>query len=352
MTSQPVPRFRLSQRKQLRLSEESLVTLSTFGEAKHLPLVVQPAVRGVSLSNWLVNQRDFIHEVILQHGAVLFRGFGVELPDELQTAVTVLCGEAMAYKERSSPRSQVAGNVYTSTDYPPNEEIFPHNEHSYSQIFPMKLFFCCQTPAASGGTTPLIDTRRVYKNIPDDVRSEFERKGWMFVRNFNTGFGLSWQTVFQTTDQAVVEEYCRSANIEWEWLGGDRLRTSQVRPAMIQHPATGERVWFNHATFFHVTTLKPSLLKILRSSFTEDQMPNNTFFGDGSSIPDTVVEKLRHSYLSERVSFPWEKGDLIVLDNVLTAHGRDTYSGPRKILFAMAEPVERDLTRELAALAH
>lgn len=352
MTSQPAPRFKLGQRKQLRLSEESLVTLSTFGEAKHLPLVVQPAVRGVSLSNWLVNRRDFIHEAILQHGAVLFRGFGVELPDELQAAVTVLCGEAMAYKERSSPRSQIAGNVYTSTDYPPDEEIFPHNEHSYSKRFPMKLFFCCQTPAANGGTTPLIDTRRVYKKIPDDVRSEFERKGWMFVRNFNTGFGLSWQTVFQTTDQAEVEEYCRSANIEWEWLGGDRLRTRQVRPSVIQHPATGECVWFNHATFFHVTTLKPSLLKILRSSFTEDQMPNNTFFGDGSTIPDDVVEKLRHAYLSERVSFPWEKGDLIVLDNVLTAHGRDAYSGPRKILFAMAEMVERDLARELAALAH
>src|ERR1700739_2639683 len=173
MTSQPAPRFRLGQRKQLRLSEESLVTLSTLGEAKHLPLVVQPAVRGVSLSNWLVNQPDFIHEMVLPHGAVVFRGFGVELPDELQAAVTALCGEAMAYKERSSPRSQVAGNVYTSTDYPPDEEIFAHNEHSYSKTFPMKLFFCCQTPAASGGTTPLIDTRRVYKNIPEDVRSEF-----------------------------------------------------------------------------------------------------------------------------------------------------------------------------------
>lgn len=352
MTSQPLPRFRLSQRKQLRLSEESLVNISTFGEAQHLPLVVQPAVQSVSLSNWLVNQRDFIREAILQHGAVLFRGFGAGTSDELQAAVNVLCGEAMAYKERSSPRSQVAGNVYTSTDYPPDEEIFPHNEHSYSKRFPMKLFFCCQTPAASGGMTPLFDTRRVYKNIPGDVRSEFERKGWMFVRNFNTGFGLSWQTVFQTTDRAVVEEYCRSANIEWEWLDGDRLRTRQVRPSMIQHPATGECVWFNHATFFHVTTLKPSLLKILRSSFTEDQMPNNTFFGDGSTIPDAVVEKLRQVYLSERVSFPWEKGDLIVLDNVLTAHARDTYSGERKILFAMAEPVERDLAQELAALAH
>ncbi|HEV2962265.1 MAG TPA: TauD/TfdA family dioxygenase [Candidatus Angelobacter sp.] len=352
MTSQPAPRFRLGQRKQLCLSEESLVTLSTFGEAKYMPLVVQPAVRGVSLSDWLVHQRDSIQELILQHGAVLFRGFGVELPGELQAAVTVLCGEAMAYKERSSPRSQVAGNVYTSTDYPPNEEIFPHNEHSYSKTFPMKLFFCCQTPAGSGGTTPLVDTRRVYKSIPDEVRSEFERKGWMFVRNFNTGFGLSWQTVFQTTDQAVVEEYCRASNIEWEWLSGDRLRTRQIRPSVVQHPATGERVWFNHATFFHATTLKPSLLKILRSSFAEDEMPNNTFFGDGSTIPDAVVEKLRHAYLTERVSFPWEKGDLIVLDNILTAHGRDTYSGPRKILFAMAEPVERDLVRELAALAH
>jgi alpha-ketoglutarate-dependent taurine dioxygenase len=349
-TTQPAPTFRLAQRQQFRLSAEALVNISTLSEEQLLPVVIQPGVKGVDLANWLAGHRDTVQNLILQRGAVLFRGFGISRPNDFQVVVAALCGEAMTYKERSSPRSQVADKVYTSTDYPADEEIFPHNEHSYSKIFPAKLFFCCDTPATAGGATPLADTRRVYEGIPVEIRSEFERKGWMFVRNFNTGFGLPWQTVFQTEDPAVVEEYCRSADIQWEWRGGNGLRTRQLRPVMVQHPAIGERIWFNHLTFFHVSSLKPSLVKMLRSSFAEDEMPNNTFFGDGSAIPDAVAERLRHAYLNARVSFQWEKGDLIVLDNILTAHARDSYSGPRKILFAMAEPVERDLKRELAEL--
>lgn len=351
-TTQPVPPFRIGQRKQLRVSKESLVNISTFSPDQSLPAVIQAAIEGVSLSSWLGSHRNQVQELILQHGAVLLRGFGVHRPEEFQSAVTALCVEAMSYKERSSPRSQVSDKVYTSTDYPADEEIFPHNEHSYSKTFPVKIFFCCDTPAITGGATPLADTRRVYKRIPAEIRAEFERKGWMFVRNFNTGLGLPWQTVFQTEDNSVVEEYCRSANIEWEWRSGDQLRTRQVRPTVVQHPITGEHIWFNHLTFFHVSTLKPSLVKMLRASFAEDEMPNNTFFGDGSPIPDDVAEHLRRAYLDERVSFSWEKGDLVVLDNVLTAHARNSYTGLRKILFAMAEPFERDLARELSELGH
>jgi alpha-ketoglutarate-dependent taurine dioxygenase len=349
-TTQPVPAFRIGQRKQLRVSGESLVNISTLSADQPLPAVIQAAVDGVGLSSWLSSHLDQVQELILHHGAVLFRGFSIQRPEDFQSAVTALCGEAMSYKERSSPRSQVADKVYTSTDYPADEEIFPHNEHSYSKTFPVKLFFCCDTPALTGGSTPLADTRRAYQRIPAEIRAEFERKGWMFVRNFNTGCGLPWQTVFQTKDRSVVEDYCRSANIEWEWRSGDQLRTRQVRPAIVQHPATGERVWFNHLTFFHVSTLKPSLVKMLRASFAEDEMPNNTFFGEGSPIPDDAAEQLRRAYLDEKVSFSWQKGDLIVLDNILTAHARDSYTGPRKILFAMAEPFERDLARELAEL--
>jgi alpha-ketoglutarate-dependent taurine dioxygenase len=245
----------------------------------------------------------------------------------------------MAYRERSSPRTKVGENIYTSTDYPATESIFPHNEHSYSNHFPLKLFFWCEIAAQQGGETPLGDTRKIYTRIPSGIREKFSEKGWMFVRNYNSGFGLPWQTVFQTEEKAVVEEYCRKADIMWEWPEEGKLRTRQVRSAIARHPYTQELVWFNHATFFHVTTLKPSIASALRANYAEDELPNNTFYGDGSPIPEEVMAVLRQAYVDEMVSFPWQPGDVILIDNMLVAHARAPYAGPRRILFAMAEPM-------------
>jgi alpha-ketoglutarate-dependent taurine dioxygenase len=163
----------------------------------------------------------------------------------------------------------------------------------------------------------------------------------MYVRNFGDGLSLPWQTVFQTTDKSAVELYCRRAGIEFEWKPGDRLRTRQVRPVVATHPRTGETVWFNHATFFHVTTLDPRMRDALTAEFGDEDLPNNTFYGDGSGIEPQVLDELRDAYQKEMISFSWKKGDLILLDNMLTAHARAPFVGPRKILFAMAEPFTR-----------
>ncbi|MFL6253469.1 MAG: TauD/TfdA family dioxygenase, partial [Pyrinomonadaceae bacterium] len=177
---------------------------------------------------------------------------------------------------------------------------------------------------------------------PASVRERFAEKGWMYVRNFGDGLGLDWRTVFQTTERAVVEEHCRRHGIEFEWKDGGRLRTRSVRPAVARHPRTSEMVWFNHATFFHVTTLEPPVRELLMREFDERDLPTNTFYGDGSPIEESVADELREAYRQETVVFPWQRGDLLVLDNMLTAHGRRPYAGERRILVGMAEPVSHD----------
>ena len=164
----------------------------------------------------------------------------------------------------------------------------------------------------------------------------------MYVRNFHPGFGLSWQTVFQTDDRARVEEYCREAGIEHEWRSGDRLRTRQVRPAIACHPRTGETVWFNHATFFHVSTLPEVVREPLWRDFGEEDLPNNTYYGDGSPIEPETAEHMRQAYLGEMVELPWRQGDLLLIDNMLTAHARNPFTGARKVVVAMADPHTRD----------
>jgi alpha-ketoglutarate-dependent taurine dioxygenase len=36
---------------------------------------------------------------------------------------------------------------------------------------------------------------------------------------------------------------------------------------------------------------------------------------------------------------PWRSGDLMLVDNVRSAHARERFEGPREVLVAMADPV-------------
>jgi alpha-ketoglutarate-dependent taurine dioxygenase len=328
-------------RRRVQLLTQQLIKTEYLQPGQTLPLVIRPAVPDLDPIAWALENRELIKTQVLQHGALLFRDFNLQTPERFRQFIEAAAGELIEYRERSSPRSQVGERVYTSTDYPAEQSIFPHNEHSYALTFPLRLFFFCETPAAQGGETPLADTRKILARIDTQIIDRFREKKWRYVRNFGDGFGLPWQTVFQTTDRVVVEEYCRRARIECEWKEGNRLRTWQVREAIAAHPQTGESVWFNHATFFHVSTLERQLREALLSEFDEEDLPNNTYYGDGSPIEPEVLDKLRTAYRQEMVQFGWQKGDLVMLDNMLTAHARSPFEGERKVLFAMAEPFTR-----------
>ena len=330
-------------RKVVSAALEKLIQTDYLHPDWSLPLVLRPAVKGVNLIAWASDNRAFIETQLFKHGAILFRDFDLNSLEEFEQLIAAICGEALEYRYRASPRSQVSGRIYTSTDYPADQSIFPHNEHAYSPVFPGKIFFYCVTPAQSGGETPIGSTRKIFERFDLKIRDRFIQKQIMYVRNFGDGFGLPWQTVFQTTERSEVEKYCRSHNIEVEWKDGDRLRTRQVSPAIIKHPQTGEIVWFNHATFFHVSTLPPNIRDSLLVEFPEEDLPTNTYYGDGSSIEASVLEELRYAYLQEMVAFPWQKGDILMLDNLLAVHARNPYTGSRKVVVGMAEPLNHTI---------
>lgn len=331
--------IRLARRRIVSAEKDDLVKRS-FGPNGTPPLVIQPAIDGVSRASWLAKNREWIESRLHEHGAILFRDFNLRGVGEFEDFVRVFGHELLSYSYQSTPRSKVSENIYTSTEYPAGQTIQLHNEMAYARSWPMKIFFYCVTPAAEGGETPIADSRRVFARIDERIRERFIRKQIMYCRNYDEGLDLPWTTVFQTTDRAQVEAYCREAGIDFEWLDGNRLRTRQVCQAAVAHPITGAWVWFNQAHLFHVSSLEPSVRAALSSTYEVDEYPRNAYYGDGSTIEDEVLESIREAYREETTVFPWQAGDVLMLDNMLMAHGRQPFMGQRKVVVAMVQAFE------------
>lgn len=325
------------QREQVSLSPESLAAVSPPVGGRGLPATVRPNVEGVDLAAWVRAHRVEVEALLASHGAVLFRGFGPREAADFETLMRALSERLIKYDYRSTPRSDVSEYVYTSTEYPCELSIPLHNEMSYAADWPMRLWFLCAEAAAEGGETPVADSRRVYARLDPAVRERFAEKQVLYVRNYGSGFDLPWQNVFQTADPTAVESFCRASGIEWEWRGSDQLRTRERHQAVARHPRTGEMVWFNQAHLFHVSSLRAELRDTLLEAMAEDDLPRNTYYGDGSPIEASALEAIGEAYEREAVTAPWQSGDVLLVDNMLAAHGRAPYRGRRRVLVGMSD---------------
>jgi alpha-ketoglutarate-dependent taurine dioxygenase len=284
---------------------------------------------------WIQSRQEWLSENLQTGGAVLLRGFKAISVEDFERIATIAGGGEgpQPYENRSTPRKRVKGNILTSTEYPASETITLHNENSYSSEWPGVILFLCQQPAIRGGETPIADSRRVYTSISGDTRVRFESRGVTYLRNYGQ-LGLSWQETFQTERQADVEEYCKHHGIEWKWHSDGGLQTRHTLPAARRHPLTGASVWFNQAHLFHVSSLG-SVGDYMVEALGKDHLPRNASFGDGSEIARDLLDEIRGAYDKHEIVFGWKPNDLLILDNMLWAHGRRPFSGSRRVIVAM-----------------
>lgn len=299
-----------------------------------LPVLVGPAFAGEPLLAALPRLHADIESLVSTVGGVLLRGFAVPTVDDFRAFAAGFGLPLLSYEFGSTPRTEVGGGVYTSTEYPAHQAIPLHNEQAYTREWPMRIWFHCVTASPEGGETPIADSRAVLRRMPAAVRERFA-PGILYVRNYGE-FDVPWQKVFNTDSRAEVEAYCRKTGIRWEWLPDGELRTTQLCQAIETHPASGAAVWFNQAHLFHVSNLQPEVRESLEDLLGVENLPRNTYFADGSPIPDAILDEVRAVLDAETVSFRWEAGDVLMLDNMLAAHARAPFKGPRKVVVAMA----------------
>ncbi|HEV7919901.1 MAG TPA: TauD/TfdA family dioxygenase [Thermoanaerobaculia bacterium] len=312
------------------------LTTEPLLEAGGREILLSVDTTGQKLLEWAEQNRERVEELLLQRGVLLIRGLKFPSSKQFGQVLAILFGEElMGYDYRSTPRTELRDNVYTATEYHPSEFIPQHNESSYANKWAMRAGFLCMLPSEVGGSTPLADSRAVYKKIPAEIREKFEARGVKYVRNYGD-IDLPWTEVFQTTERDVVERFCAENDLRFAWKENGGLRTEQVNPAVAVHPVTGDKVWFNQAHLFHVSSLRPEVRESLLAVCGEAGLPRNAYYGDGEPLEEDVLQIIRDVYASETFHFDWRKNDLMVLDNMLFTHGRQPFSGDRKILVGMA----------------
>jgi hypothetical protein len=304
-----------------------------------LPLVGAATGRysGDQLREWLLINKEDIQQRLHARGAILFRGFDISSPAHFQEIASIFCNDFSDYVGGNSPRTRVSSHVFTSTEYPKEERISMHNEASYLLCMPRTILFCCLQPASTGGQTPLADCRRVLSRIDQRVRDRFDRAGIRYVNNLHGGVGLgrSWKQAYGTDDRGEVERQLKANGGAFEWRRNGSLRTSMLAPATARHPATDEKVWINQAEQWHSSSLDPALLEDLRWILSEDELPHNAYLGDGSPLNADDLADVRKAMAAEERIFDWQKGDVLLCDNCLVMHGRQPFTGNRKVVVAM-----------------
>ncbi len=217
------------------------------------------------------------------------------------------------------------------------------------------------------GETPLADFRRVYRDLPPDVRARFESRGVKNIRNYagpNGGNRLDpwklkrWDEMFGTTDRAAVARSCEANGFDLTWKPDGGLRLVNVQPAAKKHPVTGEPVWFNHTQVFHLSAVPDeyrriadrqgqlryvalagvarAAVRLRRRAVPDEDQAMHCTHGDGTPIADGDMDAVRDAIWQNMVFFKWRKGDVLIIDNDSVAHGRMPYTGPRQIAVAWA----------------
>ena len=299
-------------------------------DAYELIRVFRPDVPGRDLVEWIAENAEKVEAESQAHTLLLFRGFSVGSPAKFEQAIQTIVPELNTDYGDLSHRVDNTNFVQEATPYPPEEAILFHNEASHTPGWPERICFYCQLPAAADGETPIMPCDRVLQALRPEVRDEFAARGLRYIRNFIPGLDVPWERFFGTSDRAEVERQCRENGTDFFWREDGGLRIETNRPAVIRHSVSGEPLFFNQILLHHPAVLDDETREDLLA-LCDGDFPRSVSYGDGTPIPDSVIEEVLKVEIDQAVIFDYEPDDVVVVDNVAFAHARRPYTPPRSI---------------------
>ncbi|WP_281561584.1 non-ribosomal peptide synthetase [Thalassomonas sp. RHCl1] len=327
---------KLSKMKKLKkTSETPQVTAAPLNPERPFPLLVQCHNPSLDPLSWARQNQQQILSWLEVHAGIVFRGFNLPTELEFEQFCVAIYPELYAMYG-DLPKNDIGSKIYKSTPYPEDQMIMYHNESCHQHRWPRRQWFYCSQPSPVGGHTPIVDCREMYQRLPENIREKLEQKHLCYVRNFS-GLDVSWQHFFKTEDRSKVEALCQQNDIDYTWYGEDNLRISQVCPAVITHPVTGEKSFFNQIQLHHFSFLEADVQQHLLTTGGLDNLPRNVCYGDMEPLEQEVVDLISELYEACAVRFDWQKADVVMVDNMLAAHARDPFEGERKIAVAMGD---------------
>jgi Taurine catabolism dioxygenase TauD, TfdA family len=277
-------------------------------------------------------------DLVDQAGAVLVRGAGIAGAATLVELATRLGLAAVPQREPFVARRDLSGEVWSQPEWPNTSPMCMHHELGWQRQPPPYLLVACLRPAANGGRTGVADGRVVLSLLPDRLVERAERHGWSLVRRYAGGLiGMAWQDAFAGMDAAAVESYAAQEGIELEW-GTDHLLTRRRRTAVRETGPDGMPAWSNLLAFCSEWTMDPAVRDYLVATLGRSKLPFETSFGDGSPFTAEDAETVNAAYDKATVHVCWQAGDVLLLDNVRTAHSMEPFTGTREMAVMHAAP--------------
>ncbi|MDP5137954.1 TauD/TfdA family dioxygenase [Rheinheimera baltica] len=286
---------------------------------------------------WIKKNKIEIDNKLTLHGAILLKNINVSSSTMFEEIVRIFA-KKLYNKNGEHEAFNRSGTVQTPVSYPKDMNLEPHCENTFHFSFPSKIYFSCQIAALEGGATTVYDTRKYFQLLPNKIKERFMEKKVMYVRCYIDGFGLSYGKTLGVSTKKEAENYCHLNALSYEWLG-NILKTRAIRPAAISHPESGEICFISQINHWHQSRLEPEVRKSLRENYDVELMPRDLLYGDGSIIEDSIIQEMSEIYKQIEVSNKWQKGDFMLIDNILSAHGRQKYTGEREILVSLSDPI-------------
>lgn len=320
---------------------------------KEFPLIIDGS-KVTDYQKWFSENRTDIEQKLNEHAAILFRNFPLTSRKHLELAIKSLIPEnqILDYRGGTSPREKMGEGIYSSTKMPFFLKIPLHSEMAYRKKFPKKILFYCEKAPLLGGETPIVDIRKVYKDMPSAIRNKLESEGIIYYRHLKNFTAMrkfltklnpmiemgTWQFVFKTINADVVNQYASENHYETEWLEDGSVILKTHLPARLE-----DKAWFNSFHFFQVhhriwgKLITPAFKLLSMLSGARDMSATT---GKLNKLTDNEISQIVDTYDNHMTAFKWKEGDLLYLDNTKTAHGRNPYLGSRSILVSLADEGE------------